>query len=63
MACWPLCDYARSYSSFLRAQHVADDAAEAMGEVLEESCLAHLATAEGSSRLAARLLGHAIAAT
>jgi REP element-mobilizing transposase RayT len=35
----------------------------AMGEILEESCVPQLAAAEESSHLAARLLGHAIAAT
>jgi hypothetical protein len=49
MACWPVCDYAGSCSSFLRAQHVSYDAAEAMGEILEESCLLALAATKGSS--------------
>ena len=45
------------------AQWVSNKTPEAMGEILEESCLPQLAAAEGSSHLAARLLGHAIAAT
>jgi hypothetical protein len=63
MACWPVCDYARSHSSFLCAQWVSNKTPGAMGEILEESCLPQLAAAEESSHLAARLLGHAIAAT
>jgi len=53
MACWPVCDYAGSCSSFLRAQHVSYEAAEAMGEILEESCLLALAATKRSSHLAA----------
>jgi hypothetical protein len=56
-------DYARSHPSFLRAKHISDEAAAAMGEILEESCLSKLAAPEQSSALAARFLGHAIAAS
>ena len=38
---------------FLRAQHVSYEAAEAMGEILEESCLLALAATKRSSHLAA----------
>src|SRR6476659_2409304 len=36
---------------FCGAQHVSYDAAEAMGEILEESCLLALAGTQGSSHL------------
>jgi hypothetical protein len=48
---------------FLRAKHISDEAAAVMGEILEESCLSKLAAPEQSSALAARFLGHAIAAS
>ena len=38
MARWSVCHYARPHPSFLRAQHVSYNAAQAMGEILEGAC-------------------------